>query len=246
MGVIFPNIVVAEDCIVGKKENGYFIPFIRYYLAVNFPNINSIMPKSFPDGCNKKSPDYEISEIDTIVEIKEIHNKIKKYHKEAWGKDIERIRPKIIQRLKAKNITGIYDYKIPNPFHIPKKDVSNENAFVDKVVSDVCDNIRLKNYESDEAQVRFFSSNNCPLSFPGIDNIIDEIYKALEYNIKNADEQLGNVDKKYKRVLLLIQFIEYIPYIPRIPFTSKEAYMKALKKIDVITPAIKYVKSYAA
>lgn len=188
-----------------KRENIYIVPFIIFYLDYLHYEFDTIKVCSLSNG-TKPTPDYYIEKANILIEVKEVYDKYGKYYAERWVKSIERIRPKIVDKMKEQNIRGVYEIPISYFFGFRKADRKKEECFINKTL-EMIKNGNYKMISNKETKIYFIDIGH----FRGENSMsfYDKTRIALNDILIKANRQLENemgliVDKK---ILLLVNYI---------------------------------------
>lgn len=199
--------IIKTNNKIFKQENIEIIPFIEYY----YQNLESkIYFSAIPEDYGKR-PDYYINNTETLVEVKEIHDRESNQKHAQWGKIITKLQKAVDSNKLLQQVKGTYLVNTPERFKTPTElkvfiNASNEilKAIIDNKKEKEMFNVNFEiNKVSDQENIVVFGST-------GGGGFIDPaniVYQNIKDKIDTANKQLGNPPDKIKpvkRILLLV------------------------------------------
>ncbi|MHB8442759.1 MAG: hypothetical protein ACYDAS_00100 [Patescibacteria group bacterium] len=197
--------VIKKDAII-KEEDEYVIPFLKiYYSKFN----RDIYFLGIPEERNKR-PDYLINTTNTLIEVKEIHDRgfVERRHK--WAKITCKLQKSVNENKLISSVEGTFLIKTPELSRFP----TQQNVFdviSDKILNAVIENKKTVEIRKFELEIKKISNHGNHVSFANYEGGFIDPANTIYLNIKNkidkANIQLGNSLNNVipsKRILLLV------------------------------------------
>ncbi len=190
-----------------KSEDAYLVPFLEYYFAdfkkvINFKGI--LEEKD-------KRPDYYVTPLNILVEVKEIHDRESNQKHAQWGKIVNKLQKAVEANKLLSQVKGTFLINTPEIFKTPTEQRAFEIAS-DQVLQAVINykrNVRVFKVEfeinkvSDQESIVVFGTH-------GAGSFIDPsntVFQNIKDKIATANTQLGNPPKGIhptRGILLLV------------------------------------------
>lgn len=191
-----------------KTEDKYIYPFLAFYCKSKKTDVRY---KAILEQSEHKTPDYHVTTIDSLVEVKEVHDTKDRSRSAQWGKIVNNLRKQIRNNKKLKKINGLYSIATPSVFKFPtdKKKIKDAS---DKILQAIIDNktdISLHNVTFKLEKVNnkdngvYFSAMGLGGSFDPARTIDENIKDKLATANKQLDFKLDKQKFKKKIVLLI-------------------------------------------
>lgn len=228
------NMKFEFDCTKEKKELKNLIPFLDFYVATAFPEfadkeVVKVRCSDEEGNSKRPRPDFFIEELEIAVEIKELHDENDTHEKSSTEKVRKRLQNELNKLiLKDEEVKGIYFLEYPWRLYIKK---GKEQNIAKEILARLKEGFRtidienvgvfkvFEQKESDKERkiVLAFSHTGGFINPPNI------IYKNITRVLKKANKQLGSIERRYKKRILLI--------VNRYEWGEVEDYIEALSYI---------------
>lgn len=198
--------IIKNDGIT-KKEHVYVVPFLEFYSRdlkedIHFSNIR--------EEANKR-PDYYIDTINTLLEVKEIHDRISNEKSAQWGRIANKLQKAVDNNNLISKVLGTYLVNTPELFKTPTEQKAFESAS-SLVLQAVIDNEKGVKIFGVDFEINKVSNQESVVVFGshGGGGSIDPaniVYQNIKDKIAIANQQLGNHPRELqpkKRILLLV------------------------------------------
>ncbi|EKD99687.1 MAG: hypothetical protein ACD_22C00206G0004 [uncultured bacterium] len=184
-----------------KQEDAYLIPFLTNFYGKRHAKIEFIA---------LERPDYFIKQLNTYVEVKEIHDSESNKSHAIWGKIVNKISSEVYSNPKYKQVRGTYLVNVPENIKTP-----TEQTYFAKEADSILNSILENKLGAKISSLSItISKINNSGSYVGFGNIgkggsIDPsniVYKNIKPCFKKANTQLGYKwhEKNGKKILLLV------------------------------------------
>ncbi len=205
--------IIKKDHSVTKREDVDIIPFLDYYYHPKKEDIyfSGIIEEK------EKRPDYFIETTNTLIEVKEIHDRESNRKHAQWGKIINKLQKAVDTNKLLSKVSGTFLINTPGTFKTPTEQQAFDNAST-QVLQAVIENkesikvfgveFEIKKVSEQEKIVVFGSLNGGGFIDPS-----NTIYENIKDKISTANIQLGYSPGEIKpssKILLLVNKY-YIP-----------------------------------
>ncbi|OGH29158.1 MAG: hypothetical protein A3A58_02120 [Candidatus Blackburnbacteria bacterium RIFCSPLOWO2_01_FULL_41_27] len=189
-----------------KAEDVSIIPFLEFYYYsekdISFTAVNE-------DG--GKRPDYHIQTDNSLVEVKEIHDKESNQKHAQWGKIASKLQKAVDNNQLINKVKGTFLVNTPELFKTPTEQKAFESAS-SQVLQAVIDNKKEVKVFGVDFEINKVSKQESVVVFGshGSGGSIDPaniVYQNIKDKIATANQQLGNQPQDIqpkKRILLLV------------------------------------------
>jgi hypothetical protein len=179
---------------------------------------SKLKPNKIPTTHTSKTPDFLITPVNYLVEIKEIHDRQEVKEQAAWGGTIRRLHEAIDRSDKKAQLTGGYIVSTPETFKLPQN-VTHvtkvTETLLDAILASSVDEFNVT-IDSTEFNVAKYTDTVKEISFSWIGtgrsiNPAGTVYENIFRKLAIANRQLSYTPPKLtveKRVLLLVN--EYV------------------------------------
>lgn len=179
---------IIKNTKITKREDVNIIPFLEFYY-INSPDGISFSAIS---ESSIKQPDYIIDSTNTLIEIKEIHDKISNQKLAQWGIITNRLQQAVDNNKLLSKVKGTYLVNTPEKYRLFKFDEASK-VVLEAVIKDEKNinvfgfNFKIEKVSDQENIVAFGNTGSATSIDPS--NIV---YQNIKDKLITANKQLGN------------------------------------------------------
>lgn len=188
-----------------KREDATIIPFLESYYS---EFTGDVVFSSVIEGSENR-PDYFVETTKTLIEIKEIHDRVSNQKHAQWGNIVNKLQKATNSNDLLKKVKGTYLVNTPDTFKLYKFEEASSQILqaiidgVDKQTINVLGINFAVNKVSDQESIVVYGS----MGGAGWIDPANVIFQNIKEKVETANKQLGftpNDTKISKKILLLV------------------------------------------
>ena len=192
-----------------KKKKSEDIPIIPF-LEFMYSNYKKIYLSAIKESPSMKKPDYFVETTNTLIEVKEIHDRGSDERRVKWANIVSKLQKSVNKNKLINSIKGTFLIETPKLSKFPTQPYIFD-YMSDKILEAVIGNKKTVKIRKFELEIKKVSNKGHYVSFVNYDGGITNPSNVIHFNIKNkietANKQLGNPPNNVipsNRILLLV------------------------------------------
>ncbi len=182
---------ITKKHTITKQEDVVIIPFLEFL----YKDIKNITVSGIPED-KIKTPDYYIETTNTLIEVKEIHDRESNQKHALWAKIVTRLQKAVDQNELLTEVKGTFLVNTPERFKSPTNQSSFDSA-AGQVLRAVIDNQKIVNIFNVPFEINKVSNQESVVVFGsnGGGGFIDPagvVYQNIKDKLVSANNQLGS------------------------------------------------------